>query len=264
MTDLDSQIDQLYALPAADFVAARTALARTLKGADAARVRHLQKPTVVPWAVNQVYWHRRDAYEALMAAGRALRAAQVAALEGAPSDLRAAAAAHRLALSTAVSAAEALARSADVTPSADAVSRMFEALSLAPQPPSEPGRFTEVVAPAGFEALAGITPVVPPPAGATPRHEPAAPSTATRRSPAAERKRLEAEAEAARAAADRAVADARRRVQDAQEQQAVVRARVDLARQQLERSESSLREASALLEAASEALARAEAERGRL
>ena len=79
MLTLESQIDDLYALPLGDFVAARTALAKTRRGTDAKRVKTLPKPTVVPWAVNQLYWHARDAYERLVMAGEQLRAAQVAA-----------------------------------------------------------------------------------------------------------------------------------------------------------------------------------------
>ncbi|MFN7914137.1 MAG: hypothetical protein U0Q55_02270 [Vicinamibacterales bacterium] len=263
MSALDDRIDQLYAIPAAEFVAARNALAKTLRGDDAARVKRLEKPTVVPWSVNQVYWHHRDIFERLMAAGRALRAAQVAALQGTPADLRAASAAHRAALSTAVSTAESFASRSGVSPSADALGRMFEALSLAAQPPGDPGRYTEVVAPAGFEALAGITPVAASPLPAvTASHE--KPVPAKRLSPAAERKRLQEEAAAARAAADRAIAEARRRLKDAEEQEARVRAQVDLARQQLHRTEASLQDARALFEAAAEALARAESERSRL
>lgn len=55
---LESRIDDLYRGPLTDFVAARNALAKTVAGQDAQRVRKLAKPTVVPWAVNQVYGAR--------------------------------------------------------------------------------------------------------------------------------------------------------------------------------------------------------------
>jgi hypothetical protein len=44
-------------------------------------VKALKKPTLVPWAVNQVYWHARPVYDRLAKSGAALRSAQIAALE---------------------------------------------------------------------------------------------------------------------------------------------------------------------------------------
>lgn len=262
MSDLDTRIDQLYALPAGEFVAARTALAKSLKGEDAARVKRLQKPTSVPWAVNQIYWHDRPRYETLMAAGRALRTAQVAALQGQPADLKAAAAAHRAAIGDAVAAAVNRAAAASISPSTDALSRMLEAISLSAGPAPEPGRFTDIVGPQGFEALAGIAPL--PPAGATGSRD-HRPATGTTRTPsAAEKRRLEAEAAAARDAAERAVAVATRELREAEQRETRVQAQVEFARQQLERSEASLKDAGAAVVAAAAALARAEAERDRL
>src|SRR5262245_4522723 len=79
---LESKIDDLYGLPLAEFTAARNALAKTVTGPDKERVRTLAKPTVVPWAVNQLYWRSRPAYDKLMKSGEKLRAAQLAALDG--------------------------------------------------------------------------------------------------------------------------------------------------------------------------------------
>lgn len=159
MPDLDTQIDELYQLPPDEFTAARTALAKTLTGDEARDVRALKKPTAVPWAVNQLYWKARPAYEAAMKAGHALRAAQIATLKGKKADVRAATDAHRKAIADAVHRAAQLASEADVNPNTDQLARMFEALSLAASPPPNQGRFTEVVAPSGFDALTGVTPV---------------------------------------------------------------------------------------------------------
>ncbi|MGE0450698.1 MAG: hypothetical protein AB7Q29_14090 [Vicinamibacterales bacterium] len=157
MSGIDAEIDELYALPLAEFTAARNRLARTLKGDDAARVKRLPKPATVAWAVNGLYWHDRQTWQRLMQAGRALRQAQIAALEGRRSDVRKAADAHRHALAEAAQRAMAHAARGEVHPSIDQVSRMLEAVSLAGD--VRPGRFTEVLQPAGFEALAGVTPV---------------------------------------------------------------------------------------------------------
>jgi len=151
-------VDELYQQPLSDFTRARNALAKTLSGADAQRVRALEKPTVVAWAVNQVYWRARAAFDRVMKAGADLRKAQLAALQGRAADVRAANDAHRRAIADAVADAERFAGEAGSKPSPDALARTFEALSLAPSPPEPAGRLTDALQPAGFEALAGITP----------------------------------------------------------------------------------------------------------
>ncbi len=266
MNTLETHIDALYALPLDRFTAARNALAKGLRGDDLARVKRLPKPSTVPWSVNQLYWRRRDLYEPLMAAGRALHAAQVSALEGNAADVRAATAAHRAALTAAAAAATALASEAGVSPAADPLTRMLEAISLAPTPPAEPGRFTDVVQPAGFEALAGITPAPQRQATAPQATAPPAAPTAraSKASAAAERRRLEAEAETARAAADAAVEEARRQLSAAETAEARVAAQVHLARLQLQRTEASLTQAQALVKAAEALVAHAETARKRL
>jgi hypothetical protein len=158
---LEDSIDELYRLPLGEFTAARNALAKTLKGDDSRRVRALAKPTVVPWAVNQLFWQSRPVYDRLMKSGRALRAAQVAALND-PSarttaDVKRTAEAHRAALAEAVGQAARLAAREGAHPDADDLSRTLDALSLSADPSDRPGRLTEVVRPAGFEALAGLS-----------------------------------------------------------------------------------------------------------
>ena len=73
-------IDDLFKLPLAEFTAARNALAASLKKAgradEAAAVKALSKPPLSAWAVNQLYWHHRKAFDQLMAAGERLRKAQ--------------------------------------------------------------------------------------------------------------------------------------------------------------------------------------------
>ena len=156
MSALDAKIDELYRLPLAEFTAARNALAKTLSKDDAKVVKALEKPTVVPWAVNQVYWRARATYDRLMKSGEKLRAAQIAALEGRSTDVRAASEAHRRAISEAVAEAERLASPSGAKPGADPLARTFESLSLATSAPGQPGRLTDSLQPAGFEALAGL------------------------------------------------------------------------------------------------------------
>src|SRR6188474_850032 len=132
MAPLDSKIDDLYKGPLAEFVAARAALAKTVAGNEAKQVKGLKKPTLVPWAVNQVYWHARPVYDRLAKSGAALRSAQVAALSGRPADVRGASEAHRKALAEAVAEGMRLASRADAHPGAEELARMFESVSLTP------------------------------------------------------------------------------------------------------------------------------------
>jgi hypothetical protein len=153
---LDSRIDDLYKGPLNEFVAGRTALAKTLTGDEARRVKGLPKPTVVPWAVNQLFWEARPAYDRLVSTGEKLRAAQIDALKGRTADVRRATEAHRKALADAVAGALRLASAAGAHPSPDDLTKTLEAVSVARDLPEPAGRLTKVLRPAGFEALAGV------------------------------------------------------------------------------------------------------------
>lgn len=76
----EADIDALYRRPLREFVAARNALARTLRAngerARADRVKALSKPSVSAWAVNQLWWHEPGAFEALLQAVDRIREAQ--------------------------------------------------------------------------------------------------------------------------------------------------------------------------------------------
>ena len=174
---LDTKIDDLYRLPLAEFTATRNALAKTLTGDEAKRVRALVKPTLVPWALNQLFWKARPTYERLLKSGDALRKAQISALEGRGVDVRRASEAHRKALADALREATRLAEAEGSRPGADDLARMHEALSLAATHPERPGRLTEIVRPAGFEALAGVP--VAPPHGRVPVAQPKQPGPVT-------------------------------------------------------------------------------------
>jgi hypothetical protein len=228
---VDEAIDELYQRPLAEFTQARNALAKTFGGDDAKRVRALEKPTVVPWAVNQVYWRSRDTYDRVMDTGERLRKAQIATLEGKRADVRAANEAHRAAIREAVAEAERLSAESGSKPSPDALTRTFEALSLATGRPERPGRLTEAMQPAGFEALSGISPVAGHKAhGAShiPSHKPeitshksvgAGHKTSAAHEKGADRERARAEAEAAR----RAEAEAREAAEAARQHEAELR-----------------------------------------
>lgn len=261
---LDTQIDQLYALPLDQFTAARNDLARARKGDSAAvaQVKALTKPSQVPWAVNLLYWKERATWKRLMAAGQALRKAQLAALEGRTADVRHADATHRDTLADAVATAGQLAAQAGGSAASDPLTRMLEALSLAPELPQTPGRYTEVIQPAGFEALAGMSfTALAASMAATPQTSaPAKRPTRTGKGaagpdPREVRRRLEAEQRAAVATRDR-LAGVRAR---AEASRALADTQVAALRQQLERAEATLTAATSAERAAERDLEAAEA-----
>ena len=105
----------------------------------ATHVRKLEKPSVVAWAVNQVYWNARPLYERVIKSGERLRKTQIAALEGKSADVRGATEGHRHAVAEASAEAERLGNASGTHPARDALMRTFEAISLAPEPPEHPG-----------------------------------------------------------------------------------------------------------------------------
>jgi hypothetical protein len=239
---LDAQIDDLYRLPLGEFTAARNALAKTLSGADASRVKRLEKATVVPWAVNQLYWRDRSAWDRLMKSGAGLRTAQIAALEGKKTDVRKAGEAHRKALAEAVERATELAAEHAAKPGAEPLARMLEALSISAAPLPHPGRLTDVVQPAGFEALTGVTPSAVP-ASSFPRKNEATLKT----SPTGKRadvipidREALRRADAARREKDAKIAAATRNLERARAAEAQARRVLQQAEEELRRAETAL------------------------
>ena len=240
---LDTQIDELYQLPLGEFTAVRNALAKTLAGADASRVKRLEKPTVVPWAINLLYWRDRSAWDRLMKSGAALRTAQIAALEGKKTDLRKAGETHRKALAEAVERATELAAEHDARPGAEPLARMLEALSISAAPVPHPGRLTDVVQPAGFEALTGVTPSAIPASSSPRKNEATLKTSATPKRAdviAIDREALR-RAEAARREKEAKIAAATRNLERA-------RTAESQARRALAQAENDVRAAEAVLE----------------
>lgn len=75
--DVDSVLDELYALPLEQFVVARTAASKRIKASGdavgAERVARLAKPTVAAWVVNQVAREHPEEVAALVTLGDELR-----------------------------------------------------------------------------------------------------------------------------------------------------------------------------------------------
>jgi hypothetical protein len=152
---LEPEIDRLYQLPLDEFTAARNALARTA-GPQAADVRQLGKPPVAAWAVNQLYWKRRDVYDALIDASATLRKTHKTILAGRRADLREPARAHEAAIDDALKATLGILQEAG-HPATDAT-RQAVLNTLRALPTSEaPGRLTKALQPGGFEMLQGFS-----------------------------------------------------------------------------------------------------------
>ncbi len=72
----------LYQPPLTEFVKERTRLANELRTADkkaGAKLRQLPRPSVSAWATNQLYWHARDVFDAMLVAAKTLRAGDLSA-----------------------------------------------------------------------------------------------------------------------------------------------------------------------------------------
>ena len=162
---LEDDIDALFRLPLAEFTGERNTLAARLKKEgrrdDADRVKLLAKPSVSAWAVNQLYWDHREAFNDLMASGKRLRPAQKLRLAGKVASVRDSLDARREALVHLSDLAAELLRDAGSNPSLDTLRRVtttLEAMSaqaLHSDGPT-PGRLTQDLDPPSFDSLASL------------------------------------------------------------------------------------------------------------
>lgn len=162
---LSDEVDELFQLPLSEFTGARNTLAAKLKQTkrvdDANLVKSLAKPSVSAWTVNQLYWHHRDAFGKLLAAGQRFHKAQTSSLAGKVADMRGALEARREALMNLADLATALLQDAGHNPSPDTIRRItttLEAISALASVSDGPtlGRLTQDVDPPGFETLASF------------------------------------------------------------------------------------------------------------
>jgi len=225
--NVQDDLDALFALPLTEFTAARNALATRLKkgGAaeDAERIKSLAKPSVAAWAVNQLFWKHRIAFDRLLDAGERFRKAQTAQLAGKSADLRAPLEARRAALSElSTHAATILAEGGSAT--MRRVTTTLEALSTYAGIPDTPlpGRLTDDVQPPGFEALAALVPRVGSDRAGGPTRvipfefkQPSRKAVARKSTDAVDEKARAAERKAQIAAARAAIQDAERTLRDA-------------------------------------------------
>ena len=162
---LEDEVDALFKLPLAEFTGARNNLAARLKregrANDSNRVKALAKPSISAWAVNQLHWKHREAFDRLLATSQRFRQSQAPHTAGRIADLRGSLDARSETLSHLSELATVLLREAGHNPTPDTVHRIattLEALSahatISDGP--TPGRLTEDVDPPGFESLASL------------------------------------------------------------------------------------------------------------
>ena len=90
--NLEDDVDALFKLPLAEFTGARNDLAARLKrerrADDSKLVKALAKPSISAWAVNQLHWNHREAFERLLATGQRFRQSQTSHPATRIADLR--------------------------------------------------------------------------------------------------------------------------------------------------------------------------------
>jgi len=165
--NLEDDVDDLFKLPLAEFTGARNDLAARLKregrANDSNLVKALAKPSISAWAVNQLHWNHREAFERLLSSSQRFRQSQTSQPAARMADLRGSLDARREALSHLSELATVLLREAGHNPTPDTIHRVtttLDALSahatLSDGP--TPGRLTQDVDPPSFASLASLIP----------------------------------------------------------------------------------------------------------
>lgn len=154
----DPRVRVLYEQDRADFVAARTALAKEVAEQDkeaARKIKQLRKPSVAAWAVNRVARVQPGVVADLLEAGAAVRQAQERALEGDRGQLRTRVEERRVLVRQLTDEAVELAGDSH----RDEIDATFEAASIDAEVGEQVERgllTTAVPRPSGFDVLAGM------------------------------------------------------------------------------------------------------------
>jgi hypothetical protein len=253
---LETEIDRLYQQPLSEFTAARNTLARDA-GAEASEIRQLAKPPLAAWAINQLYWKRREIYDALIKASQALRQTHKTILSGRRVDLREPTRDHEEAVDAALKAALAIIEEAG-HPATDST-RQSVLTTLRALPSNQTaGRLTEVLQPGGFEMLQGLSIAgaagVLKPKATPPVHIESARGTSRSSRPKPELSPEEAaRAEARRAEATKALKEAEQAARREEFEASRLAREAEKATRQVERAREALRSAEQVLQEAEEA-----------
>jgi hypothetical protein len=244
-TAADERIDQLYALPAKEFVQARNQLAAELaeqgESAAAQEVRALERPSVSAALVNQLHHRERKAFDDLLDAGRSLREAQRLLLAGkSPEKLQRATQELRAAVSRLLERARKLSPEGSGLSKGtlDRAGRTLDALARSEHASELAGRLAKDLEPSGFESLSAEE-LAAAASESPPRANKSAKQPKKRSEPhagAASRAAAERNLERARAAAKKAKSENKLRAA----RRKAAAARLAKARQELERGEKQL------------------------
>jgi hypothetical protein len=236
---LDAELDRLYGLDPAAFVAERDRLARELRDAgrrdEAEQVKSLRKPSVSAWTVNQLARQERREVDLLLDAGHRLREAQQGVLAGSDrTTLDDARRTERDALANLRRAAGRILAEAGRggEPALNRVMQTLEAAAVSAEGREllARGRFTGDLEASGFELLA---PLAQGERKRTVRRQEATRSRAPARQRQQQRERLEAAREELRQAragartADKELREAERRAEKARKELGQAEARVE-------------------------------------
>jgi len=163
----EDDVDALFKLPLAEFTGARNDLAARLKregrADDSTFVKALAKPSISAWAVNQLHWNHREAFDRLLSTSQRFRQSQTSHTATRMADLRGSLDARSEALSQLSDLATVLLRDAGHNPTPETIHRItttLEALSAHATLSDGPtaGRLTQDVDPPGFASLASLIP----------------------------------------------------------------------------------------------------------
>ncbi len=244
---MDREIDRLYQLPLTDFTAARNDLAKSA-GKDAGAVKALEKPSAPAWAVNQLYWKERRAYDRLIRASERIRAANAHALSGKNVDLAGVELEHRAAVKIAADAVRDILAGAGDPATVSTMKAVVDTLQALPGG-GPPGRLAKPLAPLGFGVLSALMKGVATPrslakivAFAPPRPKPDEVAEAARRAKEAARRRLR-ELDPKAAGAKRAAVSARAELDRATRARAQVEATLEAASADVARRRSKAEQA---------------------
>ncbi|MCA9634097.1 MAG: hypothetical protein KC766_40900 [Myxococcales bacterium] len=249
--DLQSELDQVYLLPPGQFVSARNQLEKRLKAAgqtaEAKTVKALAKPKLTAWLINWIALAQVEGLAALRAAGQELAEAQAG---GDGAALLAASEQRKQAVKRCLELARQACDAHGEKLTAASERELATSLeTLAAQPddagaPNRPGRMTQPLGAAGFDAfgLAGVT-LIP----STTTSAPLPQEKRGKRSKSAAPKPPELSAEERRAAERSAL---QKRLDEARGLLETLGQRLSAARQQLQASETRRTETLAQLQRA--------------
>lgn len=271
MIKIENDVDALFQLPLAEFTSARNELTARLKKSGqseaAVFVKSLVKPSVSAWAVNQLYWNHRPAFDRLIVSGERFHKAQTSRLTAKRADMRAALDARREALTQLAEFATSLLRNSGHNPAPETIHRItttLEAISAyaSRSDAPRPGRLTQDVDPPGFELFGSSSSVAGMPKS---KEKPAPPTSSQKSKSGGASKRLAADharraaemrkaniagARAALQEAKRSVTEARAKIQSLESGQKKVLAEAKEAEKQKRAAEEQLKKATAASEEA--------------